>query len=165
MITPKTVLMCLGGLLLSAAGRAFGQTAASTTTLPPIGLAVSETVQVNVVNTAQSSGGVAASCAGSVAFYDAAGSVVGTPAIFTVGTGQLFSTRLPYVSATGTGPRMVIQSAITLGAAPSTISVLGAFPPTPPCRLVYSLETYDSTTGVTHAYVSGLAAQGPSANK
>jgi hypothetical protein len=43
----------------------------------------------------------------------------------------------------------------------SAISIATLQPPLlPPCALASSLETYDTATGVTHAFVSGVAAQG-----
>ena len=60
-----------------------------------MGLAPGETVQVNLVNLASaSSSGTAASCAGSVSFYNAAGSIIGTATTFTLTSGQITSVEL-----------------------------------------------------------------------
>jgi hypothetical protein len=134
----------------------------STSNLPPIGLAATETAQVNVVNTAQaSSSGTAASCGGSIAFYNAKGTIIGTASAFTVGSGQIFSVTLPYASAGAAGSRTVVRAVIT-SAETIAIAVLGSPPgnAVPPCSLAYSLETYDTATGVTHAYISGVGQQG-----
>jgi hypothetical protein len=152
-------MFVIGLLFLAVA--AFGQTPATariyttSSILPPVGLAVTETAQVNVVNTAAtSSDGTAASCTGSIAFYNAGGSIIGTATSFAVGTGQIFSVRLPYASAGASGSRTVVRVEI---ASAATIAGFGV----PPCALASSLETYDSATGVTHAFVSGVPAQNP----
>jgi hypothetical protein len=130
--------------------------------LPPIGLAGSETAQVNVVNTATvaatSTGATAPSCTGTITFYNASGSIIGSASSFTVAGGQIFSATLPYASTGGSGSRTVIRVAIVL----STTTTSGLQPPQPPapCALASSLETYDTATGVTHAFVSGVSAQG-----
>jgi hypothetical protein len=147
MLDRKTV-----GLLFVAAS-AFGQTTSpvgiwtytTSSNLPPFGLAVSETAQVNVFNTA-----VAASCSGTVAFYDGKGSVIGSAASFTAGSGQITSVTLPYASTGGSGSRTVVRAEIAYQTA------AGGFAP---CSLSYSLETYDTGTGVTHTFVSGAVAQ------
>jgi hypothetical protein len=131
--------------------------------LPPMGFGGTETAQVSVVNTAPGSSGVAASCQGSVSFYDPSGSIVGTSSSFTVGTGQIFSAKLPHASTGAAGLSTLIRAEIGLSTAPSTGSILGSAPSVPathPCELVFSLETYDSATGITHAVVSGTTAQG-----
>src|SRR5580700_1946406 len=59
---------------------------------PPIGLAASETAQVNIVNTAsQPIGGPAPSCTGTITFYNASGAIIGAATSFAVGSGQIFS--------------------------------------------------------------------------
>lgn len=135
------------------AASSFGQTTTTTTTytrtsaLAPIGLALTETIQVNLTNVATaSSTGTAASCAGSVSFLNAAGTVVGTAATFTATTGQTVSVKLPYASAGAAGQRAVLRPVITLT---GTSNV--------PCKLDTSLETYDTATGVTHICQSGDA--------
>ncbi len=127
--------------------------------LPPVGLAATETAEVNLVNVAAaSSAGIAASCQGSVSFYDAGGSPIGASAAFTVGTGQIYSAKLPYASMGAAGPSTVVRAEIAPSLAPSTEWFVAA--QTPPCELVFALETYDSATGITHALVSGSTAQG-----
>jgi hypothetical protein len=158
----------LGAGLLLVAFSAFGQVAITTATsappspqLPPVGLAVTETAQVNVVNTAlpPSLGGAAPNCSGTIAFYGGAGggSILGPVAAFEVGYGQMFSVALPYASTGASGPRTVIRVAITLSAIriPTATGIEIA-----PCTLASSLETYDTATGVTHAFASGVATQG-----
>jgi hypothetical protein len=163
MFNPKVV-----GILFIAVS-AFGQTTTpiapptftSSSNLPPIGLAITETAQVNLVNTAKaSSSGTAASCGGSVAFYNSKGTIIGTATSFTVGSGQIFSVTLPYASAGASGSRTVVRAVITSA---ETIAIAITGSPgvaIPPCSLAYSLETYDTATGVTHAYISGVGEQG-----
>jgi len=128
--------------------------AVAETQLPPVGLAVSETAQVNVVNTAlpPASGGAAPNCNGTIAFYGGSGGgVVLQVAAFQVQSGQIFSAALPYASTGATGGRTVIRIAITLTPfmIPTTIGPVVA-----PCTLASSFETFDSTSGVTHGVVS-----------
>ena len=152
---PKALPAFVAGSLLALS--AFGQTTATTTTvtrsssLPPVGLAITETVQVNLTNTATaSSSGTAASCTGSVAFYNAAGTIIGTATNFTLASGQISSIKLAYASAGAAGQRAVVRPVITAtGTQPSTV----------PCSLQYSLESYDTATGVTHSFETGA---GPS---
>jgi hypothetical protein len=122
---------------------------------PPVGLATTETMQVNVVNlavnpTTVTSTAPAASCTGSISFYNAAGTALGTATDFTVAAGVIQSVTLTLAKAGITSTtraeiRAVIQSTITEGRE------------APPCSLASSLETYDSTLGATHVYLSGPA--------
>jgi hypothetical protein len=162
MINRRTYPLLATGLLLAAAS-SFGQTITlpnialtSSTNLPPFGLASSEIAQVNVVNTAASaSNGNAASCNGSIAFYNASGTIIGTASPFTaLGTGKIFSATLTYAATGGTGSRVVARAEIT-----DTTTLTGFA--TSPCSLSSSLEIYDSATGVTHAFVSGTATLNP----
>lgn len=157
-------LIVTATLLLAAS--AAGQTTAiptSTTNLPPVGLAPTETVQVNVLNaSAAAPMGTGTSCGGSIAFYDAAGTTIGTAATFTVTPGQIFSTKL---ASTGTA-RAVVRAQIVAPIFAATLeSILSGglspvvLPAIPVCTLTYSLETYDSATGVTHVFVSGPVTQ------
>jgi hypothetical protein len=111
--------------------------------LPPIGLGATETAGVNLLNTAP-----AASCGGSVAFYDGAGTMIGASSNFTVATGQISSIQLP------AGSNALVRAEITLATTPGPVAVLTTLS-TAPCALLFSLDTYDSTTGATHALVSG----------
>lgn len=151
MSNARIVVTCAIALSLTAVSAA-GQSAvadASLPSFPPIGLAASETAQVNVVNTAVSpSTGVPASCTGSITFYNTSGTAIGTAANFSLGTRQVFSAVLPYALTGGTGERTVVRAEIAISA---TIAGFGI----PPCILVSSIETYDTATGVTHAFAQG----------
>jgi hypothetical protein len=135
-------------LIVFAAGAlaGFAQTSTSTThsrSFPPVGLATTETLQVNLLNTATaSSTGTAASCTGSVSFANAAGTAIGTAAAFTVASGQVVSISLPF-SRSGATARAEIVASVT-----STSS-------SAPCELVTSLEIFDTTTGATHVHIGG----------
>jgi hypothetical protein len=145
--------------LFFAAVAAFGQITNTLTTssnVPPVGLAMSETMQVNVVNTtvassAVSGGTTGPSCSGSIAFYNNKGAIIGSATSFMVTTGQIFSLPLLYSSTGGSGARTVIRAVI---ANETPITAFGI----PPCDLAYSVETYDSQSGVTHVFVSGVVA-------
>jgi hypothetical protein len=123
---------------------------------PPVGLGSSETASITVVNTAMasSSGTVVAPtpvpfCTGTISFSNANGAI-GTPASFTVGSGQFKTVTLPFSSAALTGNRVEIQGKVSLAVSTS------------PCSLIFSMETYDSTAGATHAVLSAtLANVGP----
>ncbi len=147
MINHGSIALFLWGLFLAGAS-AFAQS------LPPFGLAVSETAQISLVNTAgPDANGTAASCAGTVTFYDYTGAPIGTSTKFTIGTAQIFSFKLPFSLTKASGTRAVIRAEI----AGNTINTSGLLPPPspPPCSLTFSLETYESATGVTHIFFSG----------
>jgi hypothetical protein len=158
----QTIPPALAGLLFVAA-TAFGQTTTTTATmpspqLPPIGLAATESAQVNVANTALPSpaGGAEPVCNGTIAFYGGAsdgGTVIGPVTGFSLQSGQIAWAALPYATTGASGSRTVIRVAITL----SPVNIMtGAGPQVAPCTLTSSLETYDTGTGVTHASVAGV---------
>jgi hypothetical protein len=129
-------------------------------TFPPVGLGSSETASITVVNTATTSpleetsaAPVAApSCTGTISFSNAAGAI-GTPASFTLGLEEFKTVTLPFASAGLTGNRGEIQGKVTL-TSPTVMRTS--------CSLMFSLETYDATTGATHALLSSsLAILGP----
>jgi hypothetical protein len=142
---------------------ALAQTTTTTTTtrdtsIGPVGVGSTETIQINVFNLASNStSGTAASCAGSVTFNNATGNAIGTSTSFTVTAGQISSVSMPFSKIASTGIRAEVLGVIAL----TTTSTTEA-----PCDLHYSLETYDSTTGATHVFISGagpagLVAMGP----
>jgi hypothetical protein len=134
-----------------------------TVNLPVVGLATSETAQVNVVNLAPSaqpvstgstpSGGNTASCTGGITFYNASGNAVTSSSSFTIGTGQIFSATLPYseisTSSTSASARTAIRAVVTITGTPGVLA---------PCSLAANIETFDTTTGVTHVHVEGTLA-------
>ncbi len=125
----------------------------------PVGLASTETAQVNVVNTAvaATSSTTAPSCSGTISFLNASGAVIGTATKFTTASGQIVSATLPYGSIGVAGSaRAEIRAEIQLTTATPTANTA-----TPACSLSYSLETFDTTTGATHAYVPGTGTLAP----
>jgi hypothetical protein len=66
-----------------------------------------------------------------------------------VGSGQFKIVTLPFAGAQLTGMRGEIQG---------RVSVLVPASPSAPCSLAFSLETYDSSLGATHAVLSGSLA-------
>jgi len=122
-------------------------TISRTMTFAPIGLASSETAQVNLVNLANNpTSGNAASCTGSVSFLNSSGTAIGSATTFTVTSGQIASVKLAYSSTAASG-RTVVRAVVTQTFATGSSAA--------PCELATSLETYDSSTGVTHAYIVG----------
>jgi hypothetical protein len=159
----RRFLFALTAVFALTAATALAQTTTSSSstvtrslTYPPIGLASSETAQINVANLATaSSSGTAASCTGTVSFVSASGAAIGTASSFTLTSGQISSVSLPYSKVGGSG-RTEIRGVIALTETPGS----GI-----PCDLVSSLETYDTGTGVTHVFLSGpggaYGGQGP----
>ncbi len=131
------------GSTLSALGQVTLPVASRTTTyiFPPVGLGSTETLQVNVANLASNpAAGSPASCAASVEFIDASGVAIERASSLTATAGQTTSVKLTSTQA-GTGVRGEVRVAITL-----TITSGVA------CSAVYSLETYDTSSGATHVY-------------
>jgi hypothetical protein len=135
---------------------AFGQIGPSVTrdyNFPPVGLASSETAQINVLNSASTitaAGATAPSCSGTITFVNAGGKTVGNPVSFTTVGSQIFSTQLTFNQLGTTGLRAEFVA---------NIQVTGSFlPSTGSCALVFSLETFDDSTGATHVYLGNSAA-------
>jgi hypothetical protein len=119
-------------------------TTSSTRDLGLTGLSATETAQVFVVNTAPASNsGTAASCVGSLAFTNAAGTAIGTAVPFTLGTGQSAVATLPYAQA-GQSGRAAIRAQLMVTRTPGSNT---------PCLLRTLFETFDSTTGATHVHL------------
>lgn len=165
-------LIAFGAVLLMVAFCALGQTTftnsityTTTYNLPPIGLAPSETLQINLVNTAAAlpttTAATPAPCTGSVVFLNANGTLVGTQTNFTIGSGKIFSVPLPGSSlASRTIIRAQIVNTVTVTetitgvAIPEGPSVTAIFAP-PSCALGSSLEIFDTATGAMHAFIAG----------
>ena len=141
----------------------FGQTPTSSLTsswsFPPVGLANGETMQINLVNLAADigpSGGLtpqAASCTGNVSFVNAAGTAIGAPSSFSVGSGVTQSITLPFGNSGITNPRDEIRAVVA-----ETV-IIGRS--APPCSLSVSLEVFDSSN-ITHVYLHTVFAPIPS---
>ncbi len=119
---------------------------------PAIGLAGTETLQVNVVNLASVPTGSSAaeSCTGTISFAKADGTAIGTPVKFTVSAGQIYSAALPFARTTYASRGEILAS----------VQQTVDFSAGSACSLSMSLETFDTATGVTHAVLS-LASPAP----
>jgi hypothetical protein len=150
MRTRDLLLMCL-----FAAG-AFAQPAIPAFTrnysFPPVGLASSETAQLNVVNIATGSTATneAPACTGTITFANAGGKAIGTPTSFTTTGSQISSTQLTF-------SQLQLASTDTRGEFVASVQVTHTTPGTAPCSLVFSLETFDTSSGVTHVYLGNSA--------
>jgi hypothetical protein len=159
--------MFAGALIMTVC--AFGQFSASAntqsstaaTSLPPVGIGSTETAQVVLTNTASAAStgtstaspnsAVAPSCTGSVAFYNASGAIVGTATSFTLTSGEISEVSIPYASTASTSVRELIRA---------VVSLTTTFPAPAPCALSYSLATFDTATGATHAIITGAGISG-----
>jgi len=138
-------------LLVAAAPALWAQSSTSGSTftrtqdLPPVGLAASESAQINLVNiAAASSSGTAASCTGAISFLNSSGTVIGSATTYTLGTNQSKSVTLPYASVGATG-RTSIRGVVTQ----TTTEGSGV-----PCQVLVSFEIFDTSTGATHVYIA-----------
>src|SRR5262249_14407196 len=121
--------------------------------LPPVGLGATETLEVNVANLASnSSNGTAASCTGTVTFFDATGKAIGAAQPFTVTAGQTSPVRLPFSSTGGTAPRTTLRAAVTLTSPTAA--------PRPPCTLSVTVAIFETSSGATAAVIDGFQSLG-----
>jgi hypothetical protein len=124
-----------------------------TVNLPVVGLASSETAQVNVANLAASflfvsgafSAGSTMPCTGTIAFYDASGTAIGTATPFSISTGQISSATVPYSAVVPGDPPPNGNGRTTIRATVATNA----------CSVATNIETFDTATGVTHVHVEG----------
>lgn len=144
-------------LTCAFAACAFGQGTTATTTVtrdynfPPVGLATTETAQVNVLNVAKAStaaGATAPACTGTITFTNASGDTIGKATSFTTAGSQIFSAQLTSSELAATGTR---------GEFVAGIQLTTAIPAKAPCSLVFSIETFDTTTGATHVFLANPA--------
>ena len=150
-------LRLLFALAAAMTGSALAQTTTTTRTsdfsFPLVGLASTETIGVNLINLASNTtSGTAASCTGTVAFLNSTGTTIGTATPFTLAADAATSVTLAFSSAGLASPRGLIRTVLTTT---NTSNV--------PCSLSFSLNTYDTSTGVTHVFLTGSGIQsGPS---
>ena len=109
---------------------------------PAVGLGSTETAEISVVNLASDTNTVKASCSGTISFVNATGATIGTAKTFTVTSGQIFSSTLPFAQSGGGSPRTEIRGVVQVNAATTT--------PRPPCSAGFSMETFDTVSGATH---------------
>jgi len=150
-----------------ATGAALAQTAAlpafssRTVYLPVVGLASTETAQVNVVNLASSvesvlgstpTEGTTALCTGSIQFYNASGSPINISSTtsFSIGAGVIFSVPLTYSESLPSGSastaRTSVRAVVTINP-PNTSNTS--------CTPSANIETFDTSIGVTHVHAEG----------
>ncbi len=142
--------------VFSLAGAAGAQSGATVTRTFLVGLGSTETAQIAVVNLANApSSGPAASCIGSIAFFNAAGTIIGTATTFTLGTGQVASARLPFASAGASGVRVLIRGVVTV----TRVVESGVS-----CTPAATLDTFDNSSGVTNHRYAGEEAISPPGN-
>ncbi len=151
MFTRGIILSVLAAVGMTAA---FGQEAVTSThtiSLPPAGIGSTETMQVTVTNLAANGSNTTASCTGSVSFLNSNGATIGTATTYTATAGQSVDVKLPFASAASSGSRVDVRPVI------ASTQTSGA-----PCVLAYSLQTYDTSSGVTHLYLaSATSSEGP----
>ena len=117
------------------------------------GLASTETAQINLVNIAPVSTTATAeapACTGTVTFTNAGGTVIGKAASFTTTAAQVTSVQLTF-------SQLQLASADVRGEFVASVQLTHSPTTTAACSLVFSLETFDSTTGVTHVYLGNSA--------
>jgi hypothetical protein len=145
MLPKRLVAMLIA--VFGLTGAVVAQSGATTTRTFVIGLGSTETAQIAVVNLADaSSSGPAASCTGTIAFFNAAGVVIGAATAFTLGTRQVASARLPFAGAGGTGVRALVRGEVTV----TRIAGSGVS-----CTPAANLDTFDTSSGVTHHRYTG----------
>jgi hypothetical protein len=132
----RLIVIVVSAILAGNVGSA-QNTSNQTVNLPSVGMASTETAQVNVVNTAGTSG---TSCSATISFLDTNGSTIGNATTFTIGGGQTFSVSLPFSQAPGTSARAQIRAVVNVT--------------TSSCALMSSFELFDTATGVLHALFS-----------
>lgn len=151
-----SIQKCVLTLLAVASGTSgllSAQPAANTLeiTFPPVGVALTETVQVNLWNQSANSSiglGGSAGCSGTVAFVNASGkTIIGSGGSFTgLVSGPIVSFALAGSNAgTGSGVRAEVRAVITLD---QSVQLAAG------CSLVESLETFETVSGETHVYLS-----------
>jgi hypothetical protein len=146
-------LLAVTGMSVALADTTTSASIASTISLAPIGLGAAETLEVNVANVASnSSSGTAASCTGSVTFFNTSGTAIGAAHTFTVTSGQTSAIQLPFSSSGGTGTRTTVRAVVSVTIPTTT--------PRPPCTLDVSLAIFETNTGTTAAVISGFQSLG-----
>lgn len=127
--------------------------------VPPVGLAATETAQIDITSAAAGySGFSAGTCDASVTFYGPDGAAIGLPFNFTLGkTAEIYSAALPYIAVGSKASPTPISAQMALTAMPD--SVFYPASAVLPCVAAFSLKTFDTATGVTHVYMAGQTTQ------
>lgn len=141
------LLLALAAFACSASAQTTTITRTTDYTFPVVGLGSTESIGVNLINVAaNSASGTAASCTGSVTYFNAAGAIIGAANTFSLGANAATSINLPFSSTGITGVRGLIRTVV---ASTTTSGV--------PCSLSYSLNTFDTSSGVTHIFIQGAS--------
>lgn len=145
----SALLFFAGWTAAAAWGQTNTGTLARTLNFPPFGLGNTETARVNLTNVATATAaGTAASCTGTVSFIGANGSTIGTATSFTIPSGQTSSISLPFSSAGISGTRAELRAVLQVTRSTTTPA---------PCSLLTSLETFDTSSGASHLFLSDSA--------
>jgi len=120
-------------------------TSQRTVNLPVVGLASSETAQVNVASpgfTGVTNAPFPTPCTGTITFYDGSGAAIGSPASFSITLAQVASASVPYSDVPGTSgnSRTIVRARVTTNSG---------------CSVTANIETFDAATGVTHVHIEG----------
>ena len=145
-------------LALALAGGLLGQSTVSapivftrSANFGPLGVGSTETLQITVLNTASnilplaSQIPVPGPCAGSVSLFDASGKQIGSAASFSVAAGDMQSLKFGFGQLATSGSRVELRG---------TISITPSSPAF--CPLSYAVETFDTSSGSTHLYFTGV---------
>ena len=151
----RIVLMLASVGVISSAVAQTTTSSARDFNLPPVGLGATETADIDVVNFAANASGRHRRLLHGHYFVSQreSGATIGSATPFTVtASSQISSAHLPFSGAGATGTRTAIRGVVTLS--------LSTASPRPPCALGVSLATFDTSTGATHALVTGGGAAG-----
>ncbi len=135
---------------------AFERTPSRIIVIPPMGVAPTETMQIDIKGGAAGyAGSFANTCSGVISFVGSDGATLGAQTTFMLDkTTQSFSAQLPYAVVGKNLPRPAVSAQISLTALPEAAATAPAST-VPPCISAFSVKTYDSTTGVVHGYMTG----------
>lgn len=103
---------------------------------------------LNIAAASRNTNATAPSCAGIIMFTNSAGAAIGSEPFTTTGS-QIFSIQLAFGKLGATGNR---------GDFVASVQLTTAIPAKAPCSLVFSLETFDNTSGDTHIFFGDSAA-------
>jgi hypothetical protein len=156
-------LLLFGSQFLAQAQTAF-TTPGSVVTTGIVGVASTQTAQLNVLNLQPATPGVtAAMCPATLEFYDATGALLRQLAVTNILPGAAASLAFkPAVASTAISPRVQIRAVVVT---PPTAVLNPPGPITPPvipvnisCNVMGSLEIIDDATGATHTFTTDLRA-------
>jgi len=121
------------------------------------GIAEGQTARLNLLNPGVQPPAVGVICTATVEFLDAGGTVLKTASV-TVAPGKSLGVDLHSDTDLSlmVGDRREIRGTIAIPAAPPTTTGSGTAIPTPACRLIPTLEIFDSFTGRTQAILGHI---------